>query len=71
MNPNLLPNKEYSDRLKQLRTHIGLADWQRLTDELERTQGQLDEVDSAAKEAAEQAAEIDRRVTSLDDQLAR
>ena len=61
--------KEYSDRLKQLRTHIGLADWQRLTNELERTQNQLLKVQAASDEQAERTTEINLRVTALDEQL--
>ena len=33
--------KEYTDRLQELRTQVGLADWQRLTEQIESTRPSL------------------------------
>ena len=61
--------KEYSDRLQELRTQVGLVDWRRLT---ERLSGFEQEIQSLAEQhaAASASAEaIEAGLLEIDDQL--
>jgi len=65
--------KEYRERLQQLRTQVGRADWQKLTEKLaaaeEQTQAarsQQETEQAALDETASQLAEIDARAAELE-----
>jgi len=68
--------KEYTDRLQELRTQVGLTDWRRLTEELERFEGELTELretvvaSGAEAEAAEvRIVELESEVSGVEDEL--
>ncbi len=70
--------KEYTDRLQELRTQVGLVDWRHLTDRLEQFEAELqshrDQRDAAAAraEAAETGLlEIDGQVDEVNDAIRR
>jgi len=50
--------REYSDRLQQLRTQVGLVDWHRLSEKLNAVEGELDAV-------REQTAELETKSDTL------
>ncbi|MEQ8785628.1 MAG: chromosome segregation protein SMC [Pirellulaceae bacterium] len=54
--------KEYSQRLQQLRTQVGLADWRRLTEQLQSFQEQLARLE-------EEAGQVGARIESCEAQL--
>jgi len=54
--------REYSDRLQQLRTQVGYADWHHLSEKLERTESEL----SALRE---QTAEVEAESAGMEGQM--
>lgn len=56
--------KEFNDRLKQLRTHVGLADWRRLSQALTTATERLAEVNEQASEARIAVAEHEAAMAS-------
>jgi chromosome segregation protein len=68
--------KEYNDRLKELRTHVGLADWRRFSAELAALQAQYagamelsERLQAATTDAETQLQAVDRRMAELDGRL--
>ena len=68
--------KEYTDRLQELRTQVGLVDWRRLSEKLRQLQAEIEtlvtERDSAAAEAELLEAgllEIDTRIGDINERI--
>ncbi|REK29957.1 MAG: chromosome segregation protein SMC [Planctomycetota bacterium] len=68
--------KEYNDRLQELRTQVGLTDWRRLTEQLEKFEKELDGLrqdvasTTAEAETAEvRIVEIETEVSAVEDEL--
>jgi chromosome segregation protein len=68
--------REYSDRLQQLRTHVGMVNWRRLTEELDAIQSQHEVAQSEAETylssidgLESRCAEIDAELRESDDRL--
>jgi chromosome segregation protein len=76
--------KEYADRLQQLRTHVGFADWRGLSERLAKIEGEIQELrtektsetesaEGSEKQAAElegQRATIDQDIRTAENELA-
>lgn len=61
--------REYSDRLQQLRTHVGRVDWQRLTAQLDALQTQHTEATGEAEEHLQQIDQLEARTAEIDAQM--
>jgi chromosome segregation protein len=61
--------KEYTDRLKELRTHVGLADWRRFSQELARLDAERAQVVAQAAQLHEAVSSAETRTHSIDQQL--
>ncbi|MCP4194234.1 MAG: chromosome segregation protein SMC [Planctomycetaceae bacterium] len=64
--------KEYNDRLKQLRTNVGLADWRRFTTQLDglnhrltETRGQLDELKTTLSHDESSQRHLDKQAEQV------
>ena len=64
--------REYSNRLKELRTHIGLTDFRNLSSDQNALQSELDalterlaELEQRSESAAQEVADFDRRMASM------
>ncbi len=60
--------KEHADRLQQLRTQVGLQDWRRLTNALEKFKRQVGEKQAACQQLAEQVDQSDQAAAKFDQQ---
>ncbi len=68
--------KEYTDRLKELRTHVGLADWRRLSHDLEELETKLrdervraEQIAGDAERARIAAGTVDQEGQQLETEL--
>ncbi len=61
--------KEYSDRLQELRTQVGLSDWRKLTERLKQAQSQLARHRDEADELAAKAEALEAKSLELDTQI--
>ena len=61
---------EYSNRLQELRTHVGRVDWQRLTDELESVQTRLAQQNAEAEQRQSKFSEAEQQYLKLESRLA-
>lgn len=61
--------KEYSDRLQQLRTHVGLKDWRSYSEKLEKIQSDHAEESQRASELAGQIEQQDIAAKKVESQL--
>lgn len=57
--------REYSERLQQLRTQVGVADWRRLSEKLAAVEGELAALRGQAAEAAEASDALDERIQNV------
>ncbi len=69
--------KEYSDRLQQLRTYVGLKDWRAFSDKLEKINGQFVEDNQSANELLAEiekqdaeAKQVEARLEEISSELA-
>ena len=60
--------REYTDRLKQLRTNVGLADWRQLTSQIESLTAEMTEIDRRKAELQSELSSAEARVAQLDKQ---
>jgi len=63
--------KEYSDRLQQLRTQIGLAQWRQLNEQIQVFDDQIEEVETQSNELNLQFEQSSQAVSEFDIQLER
>lgn len=61
--------KEHVDRLQELRTQVGLADWKRLTDRLNGFETELQSLANQRSEVAAETERIDAQLIGLDHAL--
>ena len=61
--------REYSDRLQQLRTHVGMADWRRLTEDLTAIHSQHSEAQQQAETQLESIDGLESRCAEIDAEL--
>lgn len=61
--------KEYSDRLQQLRTFVGLKDWRSFSEKLEAAQSQFDEQNESAKSLNDKISKQDSLTKTVETQL--
>lgn len=61
--------KEYNDRLRELRTHVGLADWRRFTEELVELEGRLGATQTQRDTLQRLTAEHEQTLAALDSHL--
>jgi len=61
--------KEYADRLQELRTHVGLVDWRRLSDGLAELEAELAELNSQRDGAAAEAEAVEARLLEADGRI--
>jgi chromosome segregation protein len=61
--------RENADRLQELRTQVGLADWRRLGDQLEAVESEILQIRQSSTERNAQADELEQQVQQCDDQL--
>jgi len=62
--------REYSKRLQQLRTQVGLADWRHLSDELAAIETELSQARNRSGEVAAQAESFEARLLELEVEVA-
>ncbi|MGA2063693.1 MAG: chromosome segregation protein SMC [Thermoguttaceae bacterium] len=62
--------QEYTNRLQELRTQVGLVDWQRLSGRLAESEGQTTALGSERDAAAAAAESLDARLLDLDAKVA-
>ena len=58
--------KEHSDRLRYLRTQVGLADWQKLSGDLQQLQQLADQQQSASDKVRQQVADSNQQLAALE-----
>ncbi|QDU93655.1 chromosome segregation protein SMC [Lignipirellula cremea] len=61
--------KEYSERLQQLRTQVGLSDYRRLTDKLNELETQSEQYKAVALEAKEALEASDARTAEIEEDV--
>jgi chromosome segregation protein len=61
--------REYSERLQQLRTQVGVADWRRLSENLGAVETELAELRAQAAEAGQASDALDERLQSVSTRL--
>ena len=61
--------REYTDRLQQLRTQIGLVDWKKYSQQLEHLESELSAIQSQMDEAAARIEDQQKQSTAIDGQL--
>ena len=61
--------REYTDRLQQLRTQIGLVDWKKYSEQLEHLETELSTIQSQMEEATARIEDQQEQSRTLDDQL--
>ena len=62
--------REYSNRLQQLRTQVGMADWRQLSDELDGIEAELGQMRNRAGEVSAQAESIEAQLLELEVEVA-
>ncbi len=63
--------KEYSDRLQQLRTQIGLAKWRQFNDDIKTFDDQIEEVETQSNELNLQIEQCNQTIVEFNQQLER
>ncbi len=61
--------KQYTDRLQELRTQVGLTDWRRLTEEIERLQNELAEARMTSVELSARNEALETRNLELEQEV--
>ena len=61
--------REYTDRLQQLRTQIGLVDWKKYSQQLEHLESELSAIQSQMDEATARVEDQQKQSTAIDEQL--
>ena len=61
--------REYSERLQQLRTQVGVADWRRLSENLAAVETELAELRAQAAEAGQASDALDERLQGVSTRL--
>ena len=62
--------REYTERLQELRTFVGMTDWRRLSERLDTLEGEQAEFTEALGTSTEQVEKVERSLKTLDEQLA-
>ena len=62
--------REYTERLQELRTYVGMTDWRRLSERLDTLEGEQAEFTEALGTSTEQVEQVERSLKTLDEQLA-
>ena len=62
--------REYSDRLKELRTQVGLTDWRRLTSELTTLTEELEELRKQQELANQETERLEAEANAIETQVA-
>ncbi len=62
--------REYSERLQALRTHVGMADWRRLTEQITQLEAELSALGNEADEVSARGESIEARTLELEIEIA-
>jgi chromosome segregation protein len=62
--------REYSDRLQQLRTHVGMCDWRRFSEELETVDAKRKDAQEEAEVLLREAEQHESRCEQIETELA-
>lgn len=62
--------REYSDRLQQLRTQVGLTDWRKITQKLQAIEDEIVQLRQQAGDFDTQSTECDSQLESVDQMIA-
>ncbi|MCA9211605.1 MAG: chromosome segregation protein SMC, partial [Planctomycetales bacterium] len=58
--------KDYTTRLQQLRTHVGLSDWRAFTEQLDAIQAELEEISSEHESCTQRLLDAETTLTDFD-----